>query len=369
MQHRPRKADHNMRTNVRIIFFGDLALIKGIGGVARPTAVETFGDIPDLLELADIVVGNLEAPHPGDGSKNHLKKPYIIADEKEFCKILALKPDVLTLANNHMFDALEPGYVATLAFLTANDISFLGAGETAAEASKPIIIERNGLKIGFLSYVSEDTNPKIFKNLKGALNVFSRNKAVDDIKGLKQIVDFVVVLLHWGVDYCHFPSPEQRETARSLSSAGADLIVGNHAHVIQPVERLNRAIVAYGLGNFYFPDFMQDDRPRQWREENKESLLLDVTLDKRKATTVVYHKTKQDKFTVKLESVGIQNYIFRIWCIGNLLRWKPLWGVYLRYRAKAALIYRYLFKRSRSPMSQLISLKSGHIKRLFASQD
>jgi poly-gamma-glutamate synthesis protein (capsule biosynthesis protein) len=358
-----------MCTKVRIIFFGDLALIKGIGDVAHAAAEETFGDIPDLLKTADIVVGNLEAPHPGDGSINHLKKPYIIADEKEFCKILVLKPDVLTLANNHIFDALEPGYEATVDFLKANDISFLGAGETAEEASKPVIIERNGLKIGFLSYVSEDTNPKIFKNLKGALNVFSRKKAIDDIKRLKQIVNFVVVLLHWGVDYCHFPSLEQRETALSLSSIGADLIVGNHAHVIQPVERLNRAIVAYGLGNFYFPDFMQDDRPREWHKENKESLLLDVTLDKRGTTTIAYHRTRQNKFKVKLESAGIQNYICRIRYISTLLRWKLLWESYLQYRVKKELVYRYLFKRSRSPISQLFSLKLEHIRRLFASQN
>ena len=358
-----------MKRTVRMIFFGDLALHGDAASAARLGEADLFDELPDLFCQADIVIGNLESPLPGDGNENLLKRPRVIGDPNAFHYLTILKPDILSLANNHIYDALEAGYRNTVTFLDENGIKYLGAGLSQAEARRPALMEHNGLQIGFLAYVSRDTNPSLSPDAPVFLNYFGLSSALKDISQLKAQTDICVVLLHWGMDYCRFPAPQQREVVLSLSRAGANLIVGAHAHVIQPIEKINGSLVAYGLGNFYFPDIIQNDYRRLWDKENRESLLLDVTINERGIDRVKYHRTVQHGVKIKLQSSGICRYLWILRCLSYFLKWDPMWKAHLVFRDRGHRIYRYLFKRKRSPIGQIISLRLRHIRFFFMSQN
>ena len=121
----------------------------------------------------------------------------------------------------------------------------------------PLIISENGVTIGLLNYVTQDTNPNLPENAGICLNMFDEHKAEQDILSLKPKVDHVVVLLHWGgrVEGGMFPDFDQPGIARQLIDCGADLIIGHHSHTFQPVEVYKGKHIFYSLGNFCFSDF------------------------------------------------------------------------------------------------------------------
>ncbi len=352
-----------MDKGIRIIFFGDLAPIKGIDDSDRETNI--FNDIPDLFKSADLVIGNLESPLQGNGDENLLKKPRVIAVPNTFENILKLRPSILCLANNHIYDSLEEGYKRTTDFLKNNDIEYIGAGFSSEEASKSLIVEKNDFKIGVLNYLTKDTNPCLPDDCKIRLNFFDLEQALSDIRNLENKVDIRIVVLHWGLDYCCFPSPRQRDVACALSRAGADIIVGTHAHVIQPVEKIGKTLVAYGLGNFYFPDFIFNNEKRVWAKENKESLILDVALKEKGIDSTKYYKTIQRGNRIGLHKHGICKQIWKLRCVSYFLKWNIIWKIYLTFREKVKLMFKYFFRRERSFVVQLLSIKAAHIKRFF----
>ena len=357
------------KDTVRIMFFGDLALHGDAAHAAQRGATDFFGDLPDLFRQADIVIGNLESPLPGDGNENLLKHPRVIGDLNAFHYLNVLKPDILSLANNHLYDALYAGYRNTVTFLDECGIKYLGAGVSEQEARRPVLMECNGLKIGILAYVSHETNPNLPPDTDVFLNFFDLSCALKDISKLRLQTDICVVLLHWGVDFCHFPSPQQRNVVFSLVSAGANLIVGAHSHVIQPVEMISGTLVAYGLGNFFFPDIISEGYERNWERKNKESLILDVILNEVGIYKVKYHRTVQHGTKIRIGSNGIRRYIWKLRCISYFLRQAVIWETYLIFRERKQLIYRYLYKRKRTPIGQLLSLRPRHIIRLFLSKN
>ena len=130
----------------------------------------------------------------------------------------------------------------------------MGAGLTRAEAETPRIVPVRGLRVAFLAFTAlfnVDLNRR-----PGELWVcpLDPDRAVAAVRRARTLADAVVVSLHWGVEYRHEPTPRQRDLAGRLAEAGADLILGHHPHVLQPVEVIERngrrTLVAYSLGNF-----------------------------------------------------------------------------------------------------------------------
>ena len=278
--------------NVRIMFFGDLALNITHNRDLRMNDYNIFGNVTQLFKQADLVIGNLESPLPGDGRENLLKKPRVIANPDAFKHIAKLSPTILCLANNHMYDALETGYKKTINFLNENNISYLGAGYSAEEAHRPLIIEKKGVRFGLLNYVAKDTNPNLPENRKFELNIFDLDKTVQDLKDLYSRTNIRIVLLHWGIEYYRIPTPDQQRIAKTLSKNGANFIIGHHAHVVQQVVRYNHSLIAYSLGNFIFPNiYFGGKLYREWSNSNRKSIIVDVTVQKNGYYNYNLHKT------------------------------------------------------------------------------
>jgi poly-gamma-glutamate synthesis protein (capsule biosynthesis protein) len=221
-----------------------------------------FADVRDLISRADLAVCHQETPISADdtalsppGSLT-FNAPHEIAD--------ALKDagfDACDTASNHTWDRGLPGVEQTLDVLDRVGIGHAGSARTRQEADNPPIYDVNGVKVGHLAYsytlfntarpdASVPAEAPWLRSMSwpalGAPGILEMARALK-ARG----AEFVVVSIHWGDQYLHQPSAQQRQLATELlTSPDVDLILGDHVHVVQPCEKIGEKYVAYGMGNF-----------------------------------------------------------------------------------------------------------------------
>ena len=201
--------------------------------------------------LGDISMVNLEGPVTRGGRKVEKEFNFKIPP-KYLQTIVNGGIDIVSIANNHIFDFGSEGLIETIQFLDSVGIKHVGAGKGLEEARRPVIFELKGMRIGFLAYFGLGTfganknDPRVAPRLERYI--------AEDIKKLKQehLTDYVVVNFHWGIEKAIYPSEWQLKLAHRAIDAGADLIVGHHPHVLQGIERYKKGVIAYSLGNFIF---------------------------------------------------------------------------------------------------------------------
>lgn len=161
--------------------------------------------------------------------------------------------DVLDLANNHSGDYGRDALLDTLRNVRANGVAAIGAGSTETAAYRPAIVERLGLKVAFVGF-NEILPPEFRATGSRPGAAWSTPEAVRrTVRRAARDADVVVAAFHWGIERDTRPSGRQLELARIALDAGATAVIGAHPHVLQPVVRSGRRIVAYSLGNFVFP--------------------------------------------------------------------------------------------------------------------
>lgn len=233
-----------------------------IGGDIVPTKsnLELFntGDMDELIgqELKDILysvdyrIYNLETPLVD--VENPIKKsgPNLIAPVSSICGIKGLKPDLCTLANNHIMDQGKLGLQSTLDTLKKEKISYVGVGENLEEAYKGYIVEKNGLRIGI--YACAEHEFTIASNNEAGANPFDVLYSFDHISELKAKCDYVIVLYHGMKEFYRLPTPRLQKVLRHMIDKGADLVICQHNHCIGCEERYGSGVILYGQGNFIF---------------------------------------------------------------------------------------------------------------------
>jgi hypothetical protein len=214
---------------------------------------ENMEMVAEVLGQCDIRVVNWESPLWGNGGVNTLKVPRLATTEAAACCILPLKLDVALLANNHVYDCLGDGFDATCSFLNSHNIAHLGASKVRQEASRPLVLDRKGQRIGILNYVGIETNPKLPEDATVFLNYIEKSRVLTEIQSLKETCNHILVFLHWGKDeHVRIPYPQQRKLGRSLIDAGASVVFGSHAHCLQGHESWKSGHIFYCMGNFLF---------------------------------------------------------------------------------------------------------------------
>ncbi len=209
-----------------------------------------FTDVEPLLAAADLAICHLEVPLSAD---NALIASYpSFSSPKELGRAIAAAGyDACSTASNHTLDQRSEGVVATLDVLDRNAVDHAGSYRTEEAAATPVLYEAgNGLTVGHVSAAygfngyTPDTPWRV-----GTLDpntLVARGRAAREAGA-----DLVVASLHWGVESQHDPTADQLALAETLTASGAfDLIVGHHAHVVQPVRRFHGVPVVFGLGNF-----------------------------------------------------------------------------------------------------------------------
>lgn len=163
----------------------------------------------------------------------------------------------LATSSNHSLDAGEQGILNQLQYLRTNypDIATTGTHASLEEAQQNTVIEKNGVRVGILGYTYGLNGYVLPEGKEYLVDLIDKEKIAADVKRLEKDSDIIAVSMHWGEEYSFTPSEEQQELAQFLSDLGVDVIIGEHPHVIQPMDFLtgrqgNQTLVIYSLGNF-----------------------------------------------------------------------------------------------------------------------
>jgi len=237
-----------MNKPVKILFVGDIF-------IGEKDNLIVMNDIKKVIESSDIVSCNFEGPIETKKTKPILKAgPNLQQREDSPEQIMKMGFNLINLANNHIMDYGGVALEKTLNKFKKQNL--LGAGKDFNEAYKLKIIKANNLKIGFLSFSEWGfgvINPKNENSFGFAwINHPKTNRIIGESK---KKVDFLIIQIHAGEEDLHLPQPEWRKRYKEIINLGADLIIGHHPHVPQPIEFYKGKMIAYSLGNFYFKKF------------------------------------------------------------------------------------------------------------------
>ncbi|WP_233707681.1 CapA family protein [Helicobacter aurati] len=186
--------------------------------------------------------------------------------------------NLISLANNHTLDKGEKGVRASLQYWKKqsqdNPILTAGSYESFEDRNTPRILERNGITYTLLAYTYGINGIPIPKGKEHLVNVYTKEMLRQDIASIREKVDLLIVSMHWGIEYTFTPTQEQKEIATLLAELGVNIVIGNHPHVIQPIESINDCLVIYSLGNML---------SGQQGLERKIGMLVSVHIVKNKA--------------------------------------------------------------------------------------
>lgn len=229
--------------------------------------------ITPVLSDADLTMVNVETAitdggEPVAGKNYHFRSP-----AQTFEALKSAGVDVVNMANNHSLDYGPTGMQDTFAAIAAAKLPVTGLGHDANEAYRPYRTTIKGQRIAILS-ASDWLEPALVESWSatdaqpGIAFSIDRTRLLAEVQKVRPEVDTLVVFLHWGTEETWCASGEQQDLATALLGAGADIIVGSHAHRVFGAGKVGPALVAYGMGNFVY-----------WREdgESGRSGVLKVT--------------------------------------------------------------------------------------------
>jgi poly-gamma-glutamate synthesis protein (capsule biosynthesis protein) len=230
------------------IFPGELSYTQNYGirtQFNNHRGIPWIAKIKSIIGENDIVIGNLESPLV---SENESIKKTFFGNPKfvEFLKESGI--NILNVSNNHILEQGKNGFQSTISELSNSDINIIG--ESIDFESKILLKEVNGLKLALAGFSNIDLN--FIKNDDDFATLTEENvlNVLEKMKKLK--ADLKILCFHWGNEYIHVPSLDQRKMAYKFIENGADIIAGHHSHVIQPYEKYKNGHIFYSLGNFLF---------------------------------------------------------------------------------------------------------------------
>jgi poly-gamma-glutamate synthesis protein (capsule biosynthesis protein) len=199
------------------------------------------------LRAADIVFANCEGALSDHGRQVGLNR----TPEKFAKSMRSSGITLVNLANNHTFDAEERGFLDTLHALSSAGIAHVGGGRDLAEARKPVILTRNGIKLGFLGYSQFNNMGESTFAAPGRPGIAPMDPFLmkEDIRRLRPQVDYVVVAVHWSTNRKYDISPENRKFAHDLVDAGADIVLGHHPPHPKGLEVYHGKVTLYAPSN------------------------------------------------------------------------------------------------------------------------
>jgi poly-gamma-glutamate capsule biosynthesis protein CapA/YwtB (metallophosphatase superfamily) len=261
-------SNFNVETEISMSASGDLMCTPGLDGAKD----RLFHSVSELIFGADISYANLESTlTTGEVEATEFtadSTPKINLTPTQYETVVSHEGrqfDIVHLANNHILDCGEEGILTTLARLDQDGIAQVGVNRTADQAAQPRITELAGLRIGWVAHTFSVNFKPFPEDKPWIVNMTPFHLEPDpDIGPIEAQIkacrmagcDLVVVALHWGLEFELYPHPQQVSWAHRFADAGADLVIGHHPHVPQPVEiyrpksQPDRAVpILYSLGN------------------------------------------------------------------------------------------------------------------------
>ncbi len=248
------KKEEDTSKRMSLVMVGD-ALIHGAVFADAQTGKNSYNFKPMFTSIEKNIKGydlkyyNQESII-GGGTPQHyprLNSPDAIGSD-----LASIGFNLVSLANNHSLDQGESGILYSTAFWKKQkNVITAGSYSSFEERNALPVYEQNGIKYAFLSYTMRTNGLTVPKGKEYLVNVYEKEQVKKDIEAVKEKgAEVILVAMHWGNEYTHVPTNEQKEVASYLSSLGVNLIIGAHPHVIQPIGYVGNTLVIYSLGNF-----------------------------------------------------------------------------------------------------------------------
>jgi len=250
-----------------LVIGGDIMLARWVEQKALADGGWTslFDKIRDTLTKPNCAVANLESPFKGQKPQTKINSLIFAAKPEAVDALTDAGIDAVSIANNHITDQGQEGLNETKVALDDKKIIYAGADDSTDKALQAKTLTCGNLKIGFVAATYGTNFPA------DGVSTANLEGIVQTIKNTRPNVDYLIVYPHWGSEYNATPSPFQIELAHEYIDAGADLVVGSHPHVLQPIEIYKDKTIAYSLGNLVFDQASSGKKT--------EGALLQIALD------------------------------------------------------------------------------------------
>lgn len=319
---------------MNLAFTGDINLFN----IEKYTE-DPFRNISSVLQTLNCVISSEAVFLPDSYNKEPIKnKCCLRQSDRNISYFRQLNPYLVNISNNHANDYGNYGICHSKNVFDNAGINIFGAGDISENHNLFAIDQEKVLFLSYTTRNTDETGSILFneKNVGGAKE-FSIDLFKNQIEGYDDYIK--IVLLHWGVEYRHYPLPEQRLMSRNIINAGADLIIGNHPHVIQGYENYKGKWIFYSLGHFLFPNYNIKIKNKTYsyvsKESNNVSLLPVFRLDNN--TTVKLqkiHTLKADKNFVL--SFSKKKYRYNLFLLLSPKRYAHFYHQYVNYLYLAA---------------------------------
>lgn len=246
----------------RLIFGGDVMLSRWVWRIAEQKKDPSwpFRRISEEFNSADIAFVNLESPFAS--APPYFQDRMVFRTHPAMVEgLVTAGIDVVSTANNHSRDAAGAGIEETLRVLGANGIAATGTGLTPEDANHGVILERNAVRFGFLSYTFDQRNGN-HPSDDPRVAMLTPASIEEAIGWMSLRADVIIVSMHAGWEYQRQPNTLQQKMARLAIDSGAAMVIGHHPHVIQPVETYAHGLICYSLGNLVFDQFHRPETQR-----------------------------------------------------------------------------------------------------------
>ena len=233
-----------------------------------------YDEVREIIQNADLAVGTFNAtasdlpPHTG------CVPTYVLTGSPDNADAMQRAGfDVMSVATNHIKDCGimtcgDRAFFDTLDNIKRVGIHAVGAGSDLAEALQPVVLNIQGIRFGIISQGQIEQGGVYATSDQPGIAVLNKENIISAIRATQQIADVVIFMPHWGPEDMATPNGIQQNLAHQIVEAGADLVVGNHTHVVQGYQSIDGVPVFFGLGNFVFD---------QWRRQNQQGVILIVT--------------------------------------------------------------------------------------------
>lgn len=302
-----------------LCFAGDISLDESAVTTNKLNASENgiYGCIsPELIEImqqAELMCLNNEFTYSTNGSPMSGKAYTFRANPSRVSVLQEMGVDLVTLANNHVYDYGKQALLDTFSTLEEVDIEYFGAGKNLAEAKAPVYYEIDGKRIAFVGASRAEKNkmtPQATDTNPGILRCYDTELFLQAIAEAEANADFVIAVVHWGTEYSTVLESAQLTTSKEYLDAGADAIIGGHSHCLQGMEFYNGKPIIYSLGNYWFNSKTLDSMLVQLRffgDDNTGGVEVSVVpaLQKNAKTQIITEDVEKERLFSYLEEISI----------------------------------------------------------------
>lgn len=255
-----------------MMFVGDIMMDRSIRALVEKKGsnyLYPFANVADFLSTPTITFANLEGPISDVGS-DHGSIYSFRMDPAVTKALYDVGIDIVSVANNHMGDWGREAFEDTLRRLRRAHIAFTGGGWNTNEAHDVTVLERAGMRIGFVGFSDVGPNWMRAGDALSGIAIASEKDVADAVRQARDKVDILVVSFHFGDEYQTTSNARQKLLAHAAIDAGARVVIGTHPHVAEEVESYNGGVIAYSLGNFIFD--------QAFSEDTKKALALKINM-------------------------------------------------------------------------------------------